>query len=111
MEPGERKRLAEEMERDVLAVLTKYKDILGPETDDEGGLCRCGSDPCPCRVPAGYTPTEYILVSNWTDFEASGMAGHDWMDTTPSLGMRRSQTIGLLQMSLDGARQIRMPLT
>lgn len=111
MEVGERQRLTEEMEQDVLTLLTKYKELLGPEVDDEGALCRCPTDPCPCRVPEGYTPVEFVLVSNWTDFNMDGAAGHDWTDTTASLGMRRSQIIGLLTMSLDGARQIRGPLT
>lgn len=99
--------MVESFETKLMSLLVEHQAVFGPEVDPVSGeLCRCGADPCPCRVPEGYQPTNFVLVTNWTDFNMEGEAGEDWMDTTVNVGMRRSQIVGLLMMATDAARQI-----
>lgn len=105
MTPEERREKYEQFNIDMMNLLIAHREILGPPVDpDDGSECCCPEDPCPCVVPEGYTPTNWVIVHNWADFNMDGEAGDDWMSTDSSLGMRRSQMVGLLVLSADGLR-------
>lgn len=87
----------------LVELLGAFRDIAGPMIDPvtEEPCTHDRDEVCECGIPPGAIVTQFVLLTDWSDFSKPGTDG-SWSHAAMTPGMTSSQKKGLLFTHLYG---------